>query len=186
MTTDIRDARIEDADMIGRVHVRAWRAAYRGILSDAYLATLDERVRANGWRALLVTPLDRTKKFVVATQQSCVVGFAFVGPDQDKLAIGELYAFYVDPDLWGTGVAQPLLAHATTLLSALGHGEAILWVLRGNARARRFYEQAGWRVDGAEKVIDASVDDVKATFDEVRYGTTVHDRSVAAVHTPTS
>ncbi len=92
MTTDIRDARIEDADAIGRVHVRAWRAAYRGILSDVYLATLDERVRADGWRALRVTPLDQTKKFVVATQHGRVVGFAFVGPDRDELAIGELYA----------------------------------------------------------------------------------------------
>ena len=32
-----------------------------------------------------------------------------------------------------------------------GLEEAILWVLEDNPRTRRFYELAGWRLDGAVK-----------------------------------
>jgi hypothetical protein len=66
-------------------------------------------------------------------------------------------------------VAQPLLTHATAALAALGHTEGLLWVLRGNARARHFYEKAGWLADGAEKLAEESSSGVKVTFDEVRY-----------------
>ena len=46
-----------------------------------------------------------------------------------------------------------------------GFRAATLWVLRGNERARRFYERAGWTVDGARK--DDVVAGVPVT--EVRY-----------------
>ena len=42
---------------------------------------------------------------------------------------------------------------------------ATLWVLRGNARARRFYEHSGWQPDGAGRVEQR----FNATLDEVRY-----------------
>jgi len=169
MPVNVLDARSEDANAIGRVHVRAWRAAYRGLVADAYLDALDERARAERWRELLETRMDRTKKFLIARRSADVVGFAFVGPDRDDLGVGEVYALYVDPDAWGTGVAQPLLAHATAALAALEHAEGVLWVLRGNARARRFYEKAGWLADGAEKLAEESANGVRVTFDEVRY-----------------
>ncbi|WP_430787700.1 hypothetical protein [Actinoplanes sp. G11-F43] len=37
-------------------------------------------------------------------------------------------------------------------LTEFRHPAAILWVLESNARARRFYEAAGWVPDGAVKV----------------------------------
>jgi RimJ/RimL family protein N-acetyltransferase len=43
----------------------------------------------------------------------------------------------------------------------------VLWVLPGNARARRFYERAGWAADGTEKTSEA----FGVSFDEVRYRT---------------
>ena len=43
------------------------------------------------------------------------------------------------------------MAAAVDELRVLGFDEAILWVLDGNTRARRFYELAGWQPDGAEK-----------------------------------
>jgi hypothetical protein len=41
----------------------------------------------------------------------------------------------------------------------------VLWVLAGNARARRFYEIAGWVADGAERTSEV----FGATVSEVRY-----------------
>ena len=45
------------------------------------------------------------------------------------------------------------------------YDEATLWVLEDNPRARRFYELAGWRPDGARKADEWF--EVSAT--EVRY-----------------
>jgi RimJ/RimL family protein N-acetyltransferase len=45
------------------------------------------------------------------------------------------------------------MAAALTALSEAGYRRAVLWVLAGNARARRFYERAGFAADGAENVL---------------------------------
>ena len=46
---DIRSARIEDAPQIAHVHVRSWQGAYRGLLPEAYLDSLDPVQRASTW-----------------------------------------------------------------------------------------------------------------------------------------
>jgi RimJ/RimL family protein N-acetyltransferase len=55
------------------------------------------------------------------------------------------------PEAWGRGLGRTLLEAATTKLRDSGYREAVLWVLDGNARARRFYEAAGWSADGTAK-----------------------------------
>jgi GNAT superfamily N-acetyltransferase len=44
-----------------------------------------------------------------------------------------------------------LMAEARDRLAEAGFGEAILWVLDGNDRARSFYEREGWSPDGATR-----------------------------------
>ena len=39
----------------------------------------------------------------------------------------------------------------TVLKQCARHARVYLWVLKGNARARRFYEIAGFRADGAKE-----------------------------------
>ena len=41
------------------------------------------------------------------------------------------------------------------MLEASSYVEAVLWVVAGNGRARRFYEREGWRPDGADVTDDA-------------------------------
>jgi len=65
-------------------------------------------------------------------------------------ARGEVLAFYLHPDAWGSGVAQALIARCHEYLRDLGCVEAVLWVLRDNPRARKFYENAGWSATGRE------------------------------------
>jgi RimJ/RimL family protein N-acetyltransferase len=50
-------------------------------------------------------------------------------------------------------------------MCSAGYGEAVLWVLEDNPRARRFYERTGWSLDGGVK--DDSHLGVSVT--EVRY-----------------
>lgn len=169
----IRPACLADAESIARVHVASWRAGYAGLLPADVLAALSvgdwtERRRASlavGARVLLATA---TGLPGAATAEPAVAGFAAFGPrrsDPDGSTDGELYALYVEPTHWGTGVGTALISSAVTELDA-EHPRAILWVLRENDRARQFYAARGWRADGAHKV---DVGPGGAVLDEIRY-----------------
>jgi len=95
----------------------------------------------------------------VAERDSRIVGHATVLVDE---AGGELRALCVVPREWGSGVAAALHDAALVGMRELGATEAILWVVEGNTRARRFYEREGWSVDGETK---SSMFDLR----EVRY-----------------
>jgi ribosomal protein S18 acetylase RimI-like enzyme len=162
--TTVRRAQPGDADALGRVHVRAWQAAYRGQMPDAYLDGLRAEERAAGWRRGLGRDRDRDP-ILLAERAGRVVGFAAVGPAEEPAGAGELYAINVDPDHWGTGAGRALLAGAQAELARLGYAEAVLWVLPGNDRARRFYETAGWTTDGTRRTAEV----LGVTVEEVRY-----------------
>lgn len=168
--TLIRLAHEADAAAISAVHVATWQAAYRGLLPDAYLDTLDpDRWRA-GWEGVLAaSDRPRAGTLVAGHRPEVVVGFVDVQPtrdrDADPASVGEITSIYVRPDAWGAGIGRQLLSAAEETLRAHGFEYASLWVLQGNVRARHFYERAGWSMDGATK------DDVIASsrVTEVRY-----------------
>jgi ribosomal protein S18 acetylase RimI-like enzyme len=151
MAVRIREAEPRDARAIAEVHVRSWRSAYRGQLTDEYLDGLrvDERLEMHR-RALEEARSDwRTW---VADEVGAIVGFAVTGPSEDADAddrTGEVYAIYLEPDRVGTGLGRALFEHAVGDLRERGFLAATLWVLETNERARRFYEVAGWSTDGA-------------------------------------
>ena len=70
-----------------------------------------------------------------------VAGFVMVVGD-------EVEQVYVAAAHRGTGIAAALMHEAERQVAANGHAEAWLAVVPGNARARAFYEKAGWRDDG--------------------------------------
>jgi ribosomal protein S18 acetylase RimI-like enzyme len=147
----MRRARHADARAIAEVHVRTWQEAYRDLLPPQFLAELSIEARERYWQSEIdCTPGDRAPWIADAGDE--VVGFASVGPSRDADAgdrTGELYTLYVLPDCWERGVGGDLLRRAEHDLADHGYAEASLWVLAGNERARRFYEKARWRLDGA-------------------------------------
>ncbi|WP_241777919.1 GNAT family N-acetyltransferase, partial [Streptomyces sp. CT34] len=103
----------------------------------------------------------------VAERAGEVVGWVALGPARDadiapegggpsgsRLPVGELPALYVEPGLIGTGVGRELLAAGTDRARASGFGTLCLWVVRGDLRARRFYERAGFVPDGAAEAYE--------------------------------
>jgi ribosomal protein S18 acetylase RimI-like enzyme len=160
----VRPATVADAPAMGRVVVRAWQAAYRGHMPEAYLDGLRPEDRAAYWDGVLRNE-DRRAAVLVVERADEVVGFAAAGPSPDPEGAGELYAINVDPAHWGTGAGRALLAAAEAELDRMGFAESVLWVVPGNGRARRFYERAGWTTDGAEKTGEA----FGVTVAEVRY-----------------
>ena len=66
---------------------------------------------------------------------------------------GELYALYVTPDWWSAGVGRALMDSVLASLRDAGYTSAVLWVLADNARARRFYDRAGFAPDGVTNIL---------------------------------
>ena len=136
---------------VAHVHVRAWQAAYRGLMPDEYLAGL----RPEAWvQRYDFGSLDSARpRTLVAVEADAVLGFATTSParDEDAAAQGELCALYVEPDCWGRGIGQALAAAARGELQRLGFSRAVLWVLAGNARAERFYRADAWTPDGLRR-----------------------------------
>jgi len=78
--------------------------------------------------------------------------------------VGELYALYVTPAWWSTGAGRALMGRVLVCLEADGYRQVVLWVLAGNARARRFYDRAGFAPDGGTNILTGLGDVL-----EVRY-----------------
>jgi GNAT superfamily N-acetyltransferase len=149
----IRDARQANATGIATVHVRAWEAAYRGLLSDEVIRSAASR-RHSWWESYL-SEAHEGEHVLVALNVSRVVGFASGRPSPDEDAQpgqAEVGGLYVDPDLWGRGVGGELLQALLRRLRTDGFTSATLWVLDANVAARRFYERRGWALNGAERV----------------------------------
>lgn len=160
-----------DTDAVAALRVAGWRTAYRGLVPQAYLDAMDPAVDAARHRAILASGTDPAVNLVAEAADGAAdgaVGWACSGPCRDAdlpAATDELYALYVRPDLIGTGVGRALYAAALRGARERGAVRQALWVLRDNARARRFYERAGLAPDGAERTEPVG----GAPVTEVRY-----------------
>jgi L-amino acid N-acyltransferase YncA len=149
----LRPARKDDALPIARVFVRSWQAAYRGHMPDSFVNGPTVEGTAKRWRRRL-SGKHQDKETWVVEGDGAVVGFARTGPCRDAdagPAWGEVYTIYLSPEWWGRGAGRTLFAHAVESLSARDFRPLVVWVVESNRRARRFYEQAGCRLDGVTK-----------------------------------
>lgn len=138
----VREAGRGDAAAIATVHVAAWRTTYRGLLPDDFLASLDESRYTERWRNALTESPDRV---YVAESADGVIGFASGGKERagESGYSGELYAIYVLRQAQGRGHGRRLVEAVVSGLRDLKLPNMIVWVLRDNAPARRFYERLG-------------------------------------------
>lgn len=150
----IRTAVPEEALAIAGIHIRSWQGAYRGLIDDGFLDALRPQDRA-GIYGFGSAAAGETET-IVAEVGAELAGFSAFGParDADAAGAGEIYALYVNPRHWGSGVGRELLLDSRRRLAAAGFEEGILWVLLGNEGAERFYAADGWRRDGASREED--------------------------------
>ena len=148
----IRRAIVDDAPELARVHVDSWRAAYRGLVPDAFLERFEYHWREKRFREALAAGTQETYLIRVDEQ---VVGFLTLGaardPDLDAERTGEIWGIYVSPDAWRRGIGRTLAGKAERILRSRGYEDAVLWVLEANGRARRFCEAMGFAPDGESR-----------------------------------
>lgn len=176
---EIRPGSAADAPAITRVRGESWQAAYEGIIAAPDIA----RATAAGGAAADPPPYRRTLVAEAGEDPAVVGYASFgperavapvsrspraaagdwpprrvPGPESLTAAgraglVGELYALYVTPAWWSAGAGRALMERVLTSLRAESYRRAVLWVLADNARARRFYERAGFAPDGASNTL---------------------------------
>jgi GNAT superfamily N-acetyltransferase len=170
---------VADAAQIAAVMQASWRAAYQGIFAPEVIgrvtandggARVRQSFRTRPWQKTFVAvPSPQPQDGRERDAADGIVGYAFFGPEQDVLGapwphplspegqqgqVAELYALYVHPAWWSTGTGRALMDRVLDTASAAGYSSVRLWVLRDNARARRFYERAGFAPDGASHTLE--------------------------------
>jgi len=131
----------EDAEAIARVHAASWRATYAGLLPEPVIAGFNYERTLPRWRERLPA---RAPQAVVVWDDP-VAGYAYSGPEREGDAEhrGELYAIYLLPERRRQGGGRLLVAAAAERLAAADLKSMLVWVLRENLPARRFYETLG-------------------------------------------
>lgn len=167
MAIAIREARVEDAQAIARVHVDSWRTTYAGIVPDDYLARMSYQSRANFWDSMLRVVEERRQfVYVAETGEGEIVGFASGGPDRESNPPfqAELYTIYLLEAYQGQGLGRRLFFALIEGLAQAGLTSMLLWVFAVNP-ARRFYEALGGKLVKSEPFEIGGV-----TIEEVAYG----------------
>ena len=144
----LRRATLDDAPAIAAIHVRAWQAAYAGIVPADFLAGLSIPKRTEFWQRELT---ENRSIVVVAIERGSIVGWASGGTcrDADATDESEIFAVYVSPECWARGVGRQLMTRIEE--DILPFSAITLWVLTQNQRAIAFYRKIGYEFDGAEK-----------------------------------
>jgi ribosomal protein S18 acetylase RimI-like enzyme len=130
----VRAARDQDAETVADIWRQGWRDAH---LEHVPQALVDVRTE----ESFSTRAAERVADTTVATVDGAVVGFVMVVDD-------EVEQVYVSAAARGTGVADALIRVAENQVLAGGYEKAWLAVVAGNARARAFYERAGWLDEG--------------------------------------
>jgi GNAT superfamily N-acetyltransferase len=108
------------------------------VCSDRELARMRARLEASATWAM------------IAEEDGLVAGHAGFFPQPGVWGSAHLWALFVRPPWWGTGLAAELLGRAIEAATAQGYGRMRFYTPREQARARRFYEREGFSATGWE------------------------------------
>ena len=140
----IREATVQDAGAIARVHVDSWRETYAGIVPDDYLANLCHEQRERVWRASLSNHCVKECVYVAESDPGGIIGFVSGGPERkgESAYKGELYAIYVLEAYQRKGIGRKLTQTIARRLHQDRLHSMLVWVLADN-RSKDFYNALG-------------------------------------------
>jgi GNAT superfamily N-acetyltransferase len=171
-TTLVRPARAGDPPSISAIQARAWRMAYGNLLPEATLEALTPEALLPAWRRAVTEPPSPKHAVLVAVADDIVVGFAAVGPSEDRDATetdGQLGVIAVDPLHIRNGHASRLMSAVVDHLRNHELTALSVWIPEGDLARNAFFTSAGMLPDGARRSYaganDADVVEVRLSAD---------------------
>ena len=157
MSLMIRRAEQSDAPSIAELQQTTWRETYAGLLPTPVLDGLALPSLYRTWRAELIRQdgdLDHGI-FMAETEDGKALGYATcgaaTGQATDILGDGEIHQIYVKVSHQGRGLGRALMLACSRWLLMRGLFSGGLWVVKGNDKARAFYESIGGEMAGDKR-----------------------------------
>lgn len=140
----VRPARPADAELVARVQIATWQAAYASLLPPLDLR-LDQVAAV--WLNAIEAPPSPQHRVLVACELDQVVGFAACEP-------AELSVLLVEPSWGRRGHGSRLVAACVDHWRTDGVELALSWVFEEDAVMTAFLQSAGWAFDGVTRGLD--------------------------------
>lgn len=135
----IREMAPEDIDQVRQIYILGWQNAFRGIVPQPYLDTMN----LDDW----APPLNGA---YVLTDANTILGTSSIGPARDSTfdGWGEIISIYILPHLIGQGHGHQLFTFVQNQLLEQQYSNIYLTVFEENHRARTFYEKHNFSWNG--------------------------------------
>lgn len=150
----IRYADVNDAKILGEIHSKSWKIAYKGIVPDDALNNITVEKRQKYFEKALTKGWEED---AIIYYDDIPMGLICIGKcrdfDKDK-AYGEIWGIYLLPDYWNKGFGSLLIEWGIKELRKRNYNKVTLWVLEDNYQAKNFYEKLGFKHDGTIKEIN--------------------------------
>ena len=149
----IRKAKEDDVRQISEIVVEDWKTAYKGIIDSNYL---DSMSTENQYQI----EINRFPEYVVAAKGEEILGYVWKRMIDDEASDCEIIALYVRLSKRNCGIGRALLLDSIDSFRKAGRKQMIIWCLKENLEARKFYEKMGGKVykDGTHKWGDKEYD----------------------------
>ncbi len=142
----------EDLPYVVDIQIDGWRTAYRNIIDDDFLDSLDKNVI-----------LERRKKdykddgFIVALEDNEIIGFSrYIFSNKYSVEYKnvdcELLAIYVKTDKKHCGIGKIMFQYVIDEFLKHKKETMILWCLKENWPARKFYERMNGNIIGEHDI----------------------------------
>ena len=139
----IRPAEESDAILLGDLHAASWRSAYRGVLSDEFLAEDIIADRRGLWTSRLSKPTEKQHIFIAGIGHDAL-GFVCMYGEDDDLWGSFLNNIHVSQSHQRLGIGSKLLNTCACICAErYGNAGLYLWVVQTNEKAQRFYSRYG-------------------------------------------
>ncbi len=137
----IRKNELKDQAQMARIKVDGWKDTYDKIIAARYLKTLNYEQQTKRY----IASFDEYKDLVlVAVRDEEVLGYScFDLSDKSGNCDSELVSLYIKPSEKGKGIGTNLLKETAKELLSKGKNNMIIWCLKGNRSAIKFYEKLG-------------------------------------------
>ena len=144
MQVRFRRAAIEDAHAIARVYVDTWRTAYRGLVPEPYLLSLDYDKEARGCLDFL-TGDEYPRMLDLAEVKGVVAGYVVAGPNNEQPEVyeAEIYEIFVRQEFSGQGIGTRLMQRAIDWLIGMDYASVVIWCWKSNPFARFYWSLGG-------------------------------------------
>lgn len=142
----IRNIKDEDIPSVVDIQINGWKMAYKGIIDDKYLNSMnrDERIKKRKKDY-------KENGFIVAELDKKIVGFCrYIDSNKYTHEVQdidcELIALYVKPDLKYNGIGTKLFQFVIDKFKNINKKKMIIWCLKDNEPSKKFYKKMGGTV----------------------------------------